>query len=388
MDLLSFLDTSPTSFHAVKRLIEDSGALPFEGKIEAKTPYFVENEGALILFKTPKNPKRATIAAAHTDSPSLKLKPNPVEVRDNLFTLSSDVYGTPLLRSWFNRDLSIAGKILTKQGPKLIHLTDLALTIPELAPHLGDNGDELDVQEHLRAIVGFYDKILEGKLLETLTQESEILAHDLFLVPCEKSSKLGLNKAFIASYRLDNLASCHAIAHAFKSSNPSELAMAVFWDHEEIGSETPYGALSPFFLDTLEQITLSLNMTREGFLNLKKASRTYSIDLAHASHPNYPEKMEPNHAPLLGKGPALKWSATRRYATDALSAAPLPRLQRFVLRAGLKGGSTIGPLHAAQTGIPTADLGIPELSMHSIRELIAEKDHLEMISLLKGIYDS
>lgn len=388
--LLSFLDSSPTSFHAVENLIQESRALPFENKIIANKIYYIQKEGSLFLFKAPKNTvTKATIAAAHTDSPALKLKPRPELVRDNLFLLASEVYGGPLLTSWLNRDLVLAGKIVTEQGDKLVYLEDLVLTIPQLAPHLDPSPDGvvLNRQDHLHAILGFYDKRLEGRVLEALFGVKKVIAHDLFLVPKEKAQVIGLNQPFIASYRLDNLASCHAILEAFKAASPTSLAIAVFWDHEEIGSQTATGALSSFFLDALERVTLALNLNRQAFLELKNNCHTYSIDLAHAQNPNYMEKMEPKHAPLLGGGPVLKWSAACRYATTAASSRHLPALQSFVVRSNLKGGSTIGPLHAARTGITTADLGIPQLSMHSIRELIATQDHLAMIKLLTSLYE-
>lgn len=389
--LLSFLDSSPTSFHAVENLIRESGALPFIDQVTVNQIYYIQKEGSLFLFKTPKGAvTRATIAAAHTDSPALKLKPRPELVRGNLFLLASEVYGAPLLTSWLNRDLVLAGKIVSEQGVQLVYLGDTILTIPQLAPHLDPTPDGavvLNRQDHLNAILGFYDKQLEGRLLEALCGVKKIIAHDLFLVPKEKARTIGLNQPFIASYRLDNLASCHAILEAFKAASPTALAIAVFWDHEEIGSQTATGALSSFFLDALERVTLALNLNRQAFLELKNHCHTYSIDLAHAQNPNYRDKMEPEHAPLLGEGPVLKWSASCRYATSAISSRHLPPLQSYVVRSNLKGGSTIGPLHAASTGIPTADLGIPQLSMHSIRELIATQDHLAMIQLLKALYE-
>ena len=395
-NLLSFLDRSPTSFHAAKNLIQQSGATLFEGKVESKKLYYLEKEGSVFFFRSPlKIPKKAVICAAHTDSPALKLKPQPEVVRDNLFLLASDIYGCPLLTSWLNRDLVIAGKIAFENKGKieerLVHLEDHPLTIPQLAPHLdhgvNEMGPILNKQDHLNALAGYFNPKLEGRLLQTLLNVKNLISHDLFLVPKEKASLIGYENSFIASYRLDNLSSCYAILEALKKSSPHTLAIAIFWDHEEIGSETHSGALSPFFLDSLERIAIAHDLDRLAFLDLKNNSKTYSIDLAHAKNPNYPEKMDPLHAPLLGLGPVVKWSASQRYATSCTSSSSLPSLQRFIIRSNLKGGSTIGPLHATLTGIPTTDLGIPQLSMHSIREIIATKDYQALLALLKKLYE-
>lgn len=395
-NFLTFLDSSPTSFHAVENLIAASGATPFQGKIVPHKTYYVQKGGALLLFRAPKGAiKRASICAAHTDSPGLKLKPQPVVSRDDLFLLSSDVYGGPLLTSWLNRDLVLAGKIIYEQGgkahEKLIFLKAPIFTIPQLAPHLDPNKEAgllLNRQDHLYAVLGYYDKKLEGHLLETLLGVKKLIAHELFLVPYEKARVIGLQNDFLASYRLDNLSSCHAILEAFKKAHSPHLAMAVFWDHEEIGSQTDTGALSPLFVDTLERITLALGLSRQEFLDIKDRSQTYSVDVSHAQNPNYQDKMEPAHKNFLGQGPVLKWSTTYRYATTASSSRHLPPLQNFIANANFKGGSTLGPLHATRSGIPTVDLGSPQLSMHSIRELISLKDHQALIELLKTLFET
>lgn len=406
-DFLSFLSSAPTSWHAVsevsRRLLQAGFSLLKEEEKWALSPgksYFVIRGGSLCAFSLPKEAiARARIVAAHTDSPALKLKPHPEIQKENMTLFGVEVYGSPLLSSWLNRDLAIAGRIVTtdekgKVEEKLVFLPEAPLFIPQLAIHLdrevNEKGLLLNKQEQLCPIVGLdQEKGCLEKLLRRQHNFQSLLSFDLLLVPIEPPRLLG---ELLASYRLDNLASVHAGTNALIQSVKSSdiLSMALFWDHEEIGSRTHEGAASPFFSDTLQRIALSCNIGAEDLLRLKARSLCASVDMAHALNPNYPQKHDPQHQPLLGKGIVLKYNADQRYASSALSCAPVLQLmeklglkaQSFCCRSDMPCGSTVGPIFSHTTGIPTVDLGAPQLSMHSCREVMACKDHLDMTKLL------
>lgn len=412
-DLLNFLYKSPTAWHAVdyiKNALRLEGFTEldekFEWKLEKGKGYFISRDGSSICaFITPSvELTKAHIIASHTDSPSFKLKPNPEFRRDNMTLLATEIYGAPLLTSWFNRDLGIAGRVFfakseNKVGQALINIDDQPVTIPQLAIHLdreaNEKGPSFNKQEHFSALAAldfdpsqsFLLKILKDKIEDSFEY---ILSHDLYLYPLDRPRLLG--SEMLTGYRLDSLASVHAGLVALKTSPPhsNNLNMAVFWNHEEIGSETTQGAGSPFFLHILERISLAFSQTREQFLRILPQSLCLSVDLAHAVNPNYLEKHDARHMPFLNKGPVIKYNAQQRYATDASTSSSIIHLcekhvipyQLFSSRNDIPCGTTIGPIHSSVTGIPTIDIGAPQLSMHSSRELIATQDHLEMSRLL------
>lgn len=415
-DFKTFLDASPTSWHAVKemgnRLATDEFTPLNEEKkwhLERGKKYFIERGGTLCAFCLPKEkPKTAILLSAHTDSPALKLKPTPVFQKKNMIQFGIEVYGSPLLTSWLNRDLTLAGRIVVtsqEEVPeeRLVFLDDLTFVIPQLAVHLdrevNDKGVHLNKQEHLCPLVGLTTEesqipldVLE-KLLRRYLSFRKLLSFELFLVPQERAHFAGTDNELLVSYRIDNLTSVHAALSALGlTQKPAQhtLQMALFWDNEEIGSRTKEGAASPFLNDIFQRIGHQLNMDAEELIVLKNNSFCVSIDMAHALNPNYPQKYDPHHAPLLGKGIILKYNADQRYASNALSAAVvihacqvlnLP-FQSYVCRSDQPCGSTLGPILAATTGINTVDIGCPQLSMHSIREVIACQDYLDLVRLL------
>lgn len=415
-DLKQFLDICPTAWHAVeeicKRLSEQSFIELFEGNhwdIQPDGKYFVRRNGSTICaFVVPLNPpKKALIAAAHTDSPALKIKPKGDYRFENMSLVSSEIYGGPLLTSWFNRDLIIAGRIFFPHNGKISHslidLSEFPVTIPQLAIHLdrtaNENGPLLNKQLHLNALLALNE--LEDRFLERYIcrkyNVSEILGFDLLLIPSEKSSFIGFNKEMIASHRIDNLSSVYASLHGLiKHNHPSQhtIKMVMFWDNEEIGSQTSQGSGSPFFNSILERITLRFNQNREDYFVLTNNSICLSIDQAHALHPSYPEKHDLKHAPLLGKGITLKYNAQHRYATSAETEAEIIHLckinnipyQKFVNRNDLGCGSTIGPIFSTVSGIKCVDIGTPQLSMHSARELTSCQDQLSMCLLTQAFF--
>jgi aspartyl aminopeptidase len=409
-DVRDFLDQSPTAWHAVQKLSDRLTSLrvkPLDEtkkwKLEKGKRYFVQRGGSLCMFTLPKKtPQRMAILGAHTDSPALKLKPNPEIISGSMHLLETEVYGAPLLNSWLNRDLAIAGRIVTDQMQEhLVFLEQTPLFIPQLALHLdrevNDKGLVIDKQDHLKPVFSLKGK---GPLLESLLKKhvkfKELLAFDLFLVPIEKSRLLGLSGEMIASYRLDNLASAHACATAFAQSKPADhLQIVALWDGEEIGSRTTEGAASPFVEDMIKRISTFYGMNEEEFICMKNNSLCVSVDVAHAYNPNFSKKYDPEHRLLPGEGIALKYNSDKKYATDAKTAAPIMKAckklklktQSFSSRSDIPSGSTIGPIFAHSLGIPTVDIGSPIFSMHSAREVLAVQDHLDLCHLLTHLLD-
>ncbi len=417
--LLSFLDASPTAYHAV---FECAKKLGNHGFIELKEEsawhiapggkyYVIRNGSSIAAFITPKNvPKKLCIAAAHTDSPTFKLKPDPFFVKDNMEMIGLEVYGSPLITSWLNRDLGIAGRILytNKEGAlqnALIHFDKAPCILAQLAVHLdrdvNDKGLILNKQEHLAALFGFTSLPKDNlfKMMLQVDEEIDVLSHDLFVYPIEGAATIGLNHEMIASYRLDNLASVSAILEGLLTNNEAAndcINMAVFWDNEEIGSSTAQGASSPFLMQTVERIMLSLKLSREDYFRIIAKSICASVDLAHSKHPNYSDKHEPSHKVLMSSGIVIKSHANCRYASDALSTAPIVAIckkedipyQHLVQRGDIPCGSTIGPLHATLSGMSTVDIGIAQLSMHSAREIIATADYSHLCRLIKHLFSS
>ncbi len=420
--LIAFLDDSPTAWHAVKSIEDFLKKASFRElcerepwQIAPSSCYFVKRNGStLCAFITPKKrPKRVRLLASHTDSPGLKLKPQPDIKKGHALLFGVEVYGAPLLSSWLNRDLGIAGRVIfSNDGGQLheglVRLEAHPVVIPQLAIHLdrevNEKGLLLNKQEHLNPLVavGSCFGVEEELSLKTLLKEQlpleEVIAHDLFLYPLEKARRCAFKGSFLSSYRIDSLASVHASLMALLTSGDpleEEIKMVLFWDSEETGSQTAQGASSPFFMHLLERVMSAWSASKEDFYCLVNRSVCLSIDLAHALHPNYPEKHDLGHSPQLSKGVVIKSNAQNRYATSACSCALIQWVARqlniptqlFVSRNDTPCGTTIGPLHACQSGMATVDIGVPQLSMHSARELMACQDHLDMYKLLKGLFE-
>lgn len=410
---LQFLDRSPTVFHAAREITTTLREANFislkEGEkwnLEPGKSYFINRSGALVAaFRVPlKTPLAAILLASHTDSPALKLKPKAEILNRSIGQLSTECYGSPILHSWLDRDLILAGKIfaLDANGNEVSHIVTLdqfPCIIPQLALHLdrsvGEKGFFVNKQDHLNPIYSLNGK--ENDLTYLLQQAypfKTLISFDLFLVPSQKSSFLGMHKELIAASRLDNLTSVYASLFALLHTKPSEetLQMAFFWNHEEIGSTSYLGADSLFGEQLLERISLNLKMGREDFFRFKSRSLCLSVDAAHGFHPSFSDKYDSQNSPLLGKGVVLKFNANQKYATSAESALPLIKLaekhkiplQTAASRSDMASGSTVGSILAAELSIPTVDIGISSWAMHSARETIAAQDEIFLCSLLKA----
>lgn len=406
-----FLNRSPTVYHAAREITTQLAEADFtplsEGerwKLEPGKGYFVVREDTLVAaFRLPKKtPTSCVILASHVDSPALKIKPQPEICSNGIGQFGTELYGGPLLHTWLDRDLALGGRIvvLDKNGKcesKLVLLDDYPVIIPGLAIHLQreiyEKGINVHKQDHLKAVYSIQNK--EKHLDAWLKKHHsfhQLLSFDLFLVPLEKASYIGFENELIASYRLDNLTSAYASLEALLNAKQSSdmIQMAIFWDHEEIGSKTYAGADSLFVNQILERICTQFKMDREDYYRLKSRSLCLSADVGHAYHPNYADKSDPQNAPIMGKGPCVKFSA--RYATTGATAAQIIHLagkhkiplQTSASRSDLSGGGTVGAMMGANLGIPTVDLGLAIWAMHSIRETISAKDQIALNALLKA----
>ncbi|GKU31590.1 M18 family aminopeptidase [Clostridium folliculivorans] len=422
-ELIDFLYESPTAFHAVENVKkeltkngfkelkeEDSWKLKKEGK------YFVtKNDSALIAFKvgTGRIEEHGfKIIGAHTDSPTFRIKPNPEITAENKYIkLNTEVYGGPILNTWFDRPLSLAGRVTLKgKNPlfpetRLVNINRPILVIPNLAIHMNrevNEGVKLNRQKDTLPLLSMINEKLEsGKyLLNTIAEElkvaiEDILDFDLFLYEFEKGCIMGLNNEFISSSRLDDLAMVHAGIKAIINTQASEATniMACF-DNEEVGSETKQGADSELLAHILERIVLCLGGDREHYFRALAKSFLISADLAHAVHPNNGEKHDPVLRPVINGGPVIKIAASQSYTSDSNSSVVYEEIckkagvpvQRFVNRSDLRGGSTIGPISSTHLHIRSVDMGTPILSMHSVRELGGVKDHYYCVKSFETFY--
>lgn len=409
--LLDFIQQSPTPFHAVANLsalFEQAGYTRLdEGdtwSLQKGRKYFVTRNGsACIAFKTGNNSLLEhgfRLSGAHTDSPCLKLKPNPVVRRNSYVQLGVEIYGGALLHPWFDRDLSLAGRVNYKNADGqlcsvLLDLREPVAFIPSLAIHLDRDvheGRVLNRQTELPPIIlqlkddgGFdFERFLLASIQKQSGHEnaSQVLSHELSLYDTQPPALVGLHRQFIAAARLDNLLSCYTAAVALIDSEDVFASVLVCNDHEEVGSASTSGAQGPFLRATLERIVAAETAAADSFERVMHRSVMMSIDNAHGVHPNYADKHDAQHQPLLNGGPVIKINANQRYASNSDSIALFKSVcakvgvdhQVFVMRSDLACGSTIGPITAAELGINTVDIGLATFGMHSIRELAGAED--------------
>lgn len=421
--LLTFIDASPSPWHAVeitKAMLNANGFKPLienqPWQFRKNGKYYVVRDGAsIIAFIVGDKPIAETgfkIVGAHTDSPGLRLKPNAAMANQGIAQLGVEVYGGPILATFTDRDLSLAGRVMVKSGDSFkchfIRLTEPMVRLPNLAIHMNrevnDKGLVLNKQTGLPLIFGFAADTAQANDLLTKAlakaievQATDILTWDLNVYDTQAGVLWGLNQEFIANSQLDNLASCHAAIEALiATSRPESTCICALFDHEEVGSESATGASGSFMQDIIARICASTNTSDEDRLRGIASSFFISADMAHAFHPNHAGSYEPCHHVMVNQGPVIKTNANQRYSTNADTAARFIQLceqakvpyQQYAHRTDLGCGSTIGPILAAQLGVASVDVGSPMWAMHSIRESAGALDHDYMIKVLITHYSS
>lgn len=423
-ELISFIDQSPTAYQATenialrldklgyKRLYENE-----EWNIEVKGKYYIKkNDSAIIAFNVGTQDITESgfrIIGAHTDSPTFKIKPNSEMISEgNYLKLNTEVYGGPILNTWFDRPLAIAGRVVIKgDSPlkpkvKLVNINKPLVIIPNLAIHMNrsvNEGYAINKQKDTLPLIDVINDNLEkdNYLLRIITENTDIdiediLDFDLFLYEYDKGILMGPNNNFISVGRLDDLWMVFDGLKALEdSNNDSVTKVFIAIDNEEIGSLTMQGARSSFIKTILERISISLGKSREQFYNILANSIMISADLAHAVHPNSGEKHDPTNRPVLTKGPVLKLAASGSYSSDGYSSAIFKSVceeaqvpyQVFVNRSDLRGGTTIGPMMSAELAIPVIDMGAPLVAMHSVRELATTIDNYYTILAFTKFYE-
>ncbi|KAF2416786.1 M18 family aminopeptidase [Microbacterium sp. B35-30] len=402
-DLAAFVAASPSSFHAaaeVANRLEGAGFTRLDESAGWPAPaggrFVVVRDGAAIAWVVPPTATAATgvrVFGAHSDSPAFKLKPKPTTGRLGWLQAGVEIYGGPLLNSWLDRELRLAGRLVLDDGTSVLAATGALLRLPQLAIHLDREANDhlaLDKQSQTQPVWGLGSADSADLLGELAAQAgvdvARIRGYDIVTADAARGATFGHDDVFFASGRLDDLASVHAgvvaLERAAEGHDADHIAMLAVFDHEEVGSATRSGAAGPFLADVLERLWLSLGADREQQLRALAASWCVSSDVGHSVHPNYAEKHDPVVQPVLGSGPILKINANQRYATDGAGAAAWNgwcaaagvTSQEFVSNNAVPCGSTIGPITATRLGIRTVDVGIPILSMHSARELAGVSD--------------
>ena len=416
-DLADFIVASPTSYHAVAESARRLEAAGFTRRLETGSwdggggRFFVEREGAIIAWVQPEGATPTTpfrILGSHTDSPSFKLKPKSTIGAQGWLQAGVEVYGGPLLNSWLDRELELAGRLVTLDGTVHLVRTGPFLRIPQLAIHLDravNDGLVLDRQRHLQPVYGVGD-LAHADVLAHLAaiagiDPTAIAGYDVLVADTQEPRRFGLDGQLFAAGRMDNLTSVHAgleallaASHGGATAEADHISVFAAFDHEELGSASTSGASGPFLDDVLTRIGATLGATTAERQQAYAGSWCLSADAGHAIHPNYPERHDPANRPIAGGGPLLKINANQRYATDALGAALWARScaaagvtsQDFVSNNTVPCGSTIGPLTATRLGIRTVDVGTPLLSMHSARELCHIDDPTALSAAVQAFF--
>ena len=422
--LLSFLDASPVNFLAVKNMADELEKNGFRrinpqeplGKVEAGDKFFVtKNDSSIYAFQIGKKTLADAgfhMICAHCDSPTFRIKPNAEMLCEGgIVKLNTEVYGGPIMSTWFDRPLTLAGRVIVKgedaTNPQtlLLHVKRPLLQISNLAIHFNrqvNDGVKLSKQKDVLPILGIInDELEKGNLLmnvitsELNIQKEDILDFDLYLADATPACTFGVHNEFISSGRLDDLSMCWAGIEAMIASdaNDNTQVLAIF-DNEETGSQTKQGAGSPFLSYMLQRIALAQSHTEEAYYQAVERAFMISADNAHAWHPNYSEKFDPTNHPKLGGGPVIKFNAAQKYASDAVSAAIFANIcdaagvpcQRFVNHSDVAGGSTLGNILASSIPLKGVDMGNAILAMHSCRETGSVIDHEYCVKAFTKFY--
>ncbi|MDH5799303.1 MAG: M18 family aminopeptidase [Gammaproteobacteria bacterium] len=418
--LLDFIKQSPTPFHAVDNIHEILKTAGFVRLFEADvwdvrpggSYYVIRNDSSIIAFTLGAKPvaeEGFRLVGAHTDSPCLKVKPRPEQVNKGYLQLGVEVYGGVLLNPWFDRDLSLAGRVSymtkeqkIKQG--LINLDYPIATIPSLAIHLDREANEnrsINAQKHIVPVLMGMEEDEETDLREMLTVHlrsnyneedvEQVLDYELSFYDTQPPAVIGMNKDYIAGARLDNLLSCYVGLMSFFEAGEDVSCMLVYTDHEEVGSQSAAGAQGNFLRSVMQRIA----KTPEDQARIIDRSVLISADNAHAIHPNYADKHDDKHGPVINQGPVIKMNSNQRYATNSETSAIFRLMckraevpvQSFVVRSDMACGSTIGPITASGLGVKTVDIGVPTFGMHSIRELAGTKDAFGLYKALREFFN-
>lgn len=423
--LLNFLDASPVNYLAVANMEEQLACAGFR-KLDAKDAmpamkagdqfYVTKNDSSIYAFRIGNKPLAEAgfkIICAHCDSPTFRIKPNPEMLKEGgIVQLNTEVYGGAILSTWFDRPLSIAGRVIIKSSDPLNPATRLLcvkrplLQIPNLAIHFNrqvNDGVKLSKQKDMIPVIAIVNNALEKEnlLLKLISQElnvapTEILDFDLYLYDTTPACTFGLNNEFLSAGRLDDLSMAEAGLEALLASgvNDKTQVLAIF-DNEETGSGTKQGAGSPFLASIIERVVLAQGGNAEGFYRAVEKAFMVSADNAHAWHPNYPEKFDPTNHPVLGGGPAIKINAAQKYATDADGAAVFAEIcrlagvpsQRFVNHSDVAGGSTLGNILTASLPMRGVDMGAAIWAMHSVRETGSVDDHIYTVKAFTKFFE-
>lgn len=425
-DLLQFLDNSPVNFLATEAICQQLSGAGFERlcaceKLGDMTPgrqfFLTKNDSSVYAFRIGTEPLSEVgfhMICAHSDSPTFRIKPNAEMTSEGgIVRLNTEVYGGPILSTWFDRPLTIAGRVIVRSedvmypATKLLHVRRPLLQISNLAIHFNrqvNDGVKLSKQKDVLPILGIINNELEkGNLLINLIceelniEQKDILDFDLYLADTAPACTFGIHNEFISSGRLDDLSMVHAGLKALLLSGeqtPKTTQVLAIFDNEETGSQTKQGAGSPFLASILQRIVAAQGGTTEDFYRCIEQAFMVSADNAHAWHPNYSEKFDPTNHPVLGGGPVIKFNAAQKYASDAVSAAVFAGIcekagvpcQRFVNHSDVAGGSTLGNILASSLPLKGVDMGNPMLAMHSCRETASVADHLYCIEAFKTFY--
>ena len=424
--LLRQLDASPVNFLAAEYIANELTRNGFRhidasqpiGNVSAGDKFYVtKNDSSIYAFRIGRKPLAETgfhMVCAHCDSPTFRIKPNAeMQCEGGMVKLNTEVYGGPILSTWFDRPLTIAGRVIVRgkdaMSPvtRLLHVKRPLLQISNLAIHFNrqvNDGVKLSRQKDVLPILGIVnDELEKGNMLmnvickELDIKSGDILDFDLYLADATPACTFGVHDEFISSGRLDDLSMCYAGLDALLAAGESDRTqvLAVF-DNEETGSQTKQGAGSPFLASVLKRIALAQGGSEESFYVAVEKSFMVSADNAHAWHPNYPEKYDPTNHPVLGGGPVIKFNAAQKYASDAVSAAVFAELcreagvpcQRFVNHSDVAGGSTLGNILASSIPLRGVDMGNGVLAMHSCRETASVADHLNCIKVFTRFYNS
>ena len=413
--MLQFIEESPTAFHAaanVEALLLENGFEKLDNLAEgALVPggsyYTMQNGSAVLAVKIPENPAKGfRIAASHSDSPCFKIKEVPeMKVENTYVKLNVELYGGALLAPWFDRPLSVAGRLIVKEDEqiceKLVTVDKDMLMIPNLAIHMNreaNSGYKYNVQKDMLPLYGL--ESAKGSFFKTVAEaagvkEEDILGHDLFLYNRMPGTVWGSEEEFVSAPRLDDLqCAFSSMEGLIAGKNEKSICVHMVMDNEEVGSGTRQGAASTFLRDTLLRINLGLGRSYEDYLISLAKSFMISADNAHAIHPNYPEKADPVNRPHINAGIAVKYNANQKYCTDGISAAMFKELckeagvscQVYVNRSDVAGGSTLGNISNTQVALNTVDIGLPQLAMHSPYETAGVKDTCDFVKLAGVFY--